>query len=86
MGKLLFDKYSLLHVISGMIFGIIKIDFMIATTLHSFFELVENSDIGMKILSEIKFWPGGKKFKDTPLNVLGDTISFIYGWLLGSCF
>jgi len=50
--------------------------------IHSIFELLENTDIGMKTINQlISFWPGGKPYADGWMNQIGDTIGALLGWL-----
>ena len=50
--------------------------------LHTIFELLENTVDGIKLINKFKYWPGGKDKADSPLNMLGDTISVILGWFV----
>jgi hypothetical protein len=90
MGKILFDKYSILHMASGIIMYFWNIPFLWALVLHTIFEITENTKWGMKIINTfftkeklIYFgWPGGKEFPDSISNNIGDTISMIFGYYL----
>lgn len=86
MGNKLLDQYTYLHFASGIIsyfWGIHLIDWII---LHTIFEIIENSNIGIMIINKyIKIWPGGKQYSDKFINSFGDTIGAILGWL-SACF
>ena len=66
MGIQVFDQYTYLHFSSGIIsyfWDIHLIDWII---LHTIFEILENSKLGIKFINHyIKIWPGGKKNKDS---------------------
>ena len=50
--------------------------------IHSIFELLENTDIGVRTINQlISFWPGGKPYADGWMNQIGDTIGALLGWL-----
>jgi hypothetical protein len=82
MGKPLFDKFTYLHFGSGIVsyyWGISLIWFLV---LHTIFETVENTKTGVHIIDQyLTFWPGGKKSPDTFINIFGDTIGALAGWL-----
>tara|TARA_Y100000389_G_scaffold196124_1_gene228517 strand:+ start:1056 stop:1346 length:291 start_codon:yes stop_codon:yes gene_type:complete len=81
MGLLLFDQYTYLHFASGIIaffWGISLSNWMM---LHMFFELVENTKAGLYFINNFSFWPGGKPYKDSLMNILGDNIGTLLGWL-----
>ena len=80
MGDLIFDGYSLLHIITGVILFLLGIDFKTTLILHLLFETIENSPWGISILQQIPIWPGGKDRPDDLINMLGDTISAGLGW------
>ena len=82
MGTKLFDQYSFLHFSVGAVayyWDIKLINFLI---IHTIFELLENTIDGMKLINKFKYWPGGKNSPDTWLNMGGDTISAIFGWIV----
>ena len=82
MGIKIIDKYSLLHYAWGIIinyWGIALIPFI---AFHILFEIFENSKIGIMFIDEfITFWPGGKKRRDTILNMMSDTLFATFGWI-----
>ena len=88
MGKQLLDQYSLLHFSVGVIFYFWNVNFIDALMLHVIFEIIENTNIGIKLINQlfvgkgIFSWPGGKNELDTFINILGDNISFIFGWYI----
>jgi hypothetical protein len=81
MGLLLFDQYSYLHFAVGIIFYFWNISFNKSLFLHTIFEIGENTNIGMKLINNFSFWPGGKNYRDSNINIIGDTIAFIIGFI-----
>ena len=82
MGNLLFDQYTLLHLATGIIAYFWNISLIMWVIIHFMFEILENTQIGMKIINKyLYFWPGGKPKTDSPINIIGDNISAIIGWL-----
>jgi len=81
MGKELFDRYSILHFISGMIAKELNIPFWWWFIIHVIFEYVENDINMIKIINKIPFWPGGKPSGDSLRNNIGDQISAMLGWI-----
>lgn len=82
MGQQLFDQYTYLHFCVGVVvyFWGVKLSHWIV--LHVMFELVENSTSGMHFINNyLPFWPGKKPAADRPINILGDNIGAIAGWL-----
>lgn len=83
MGIHIFDQYSLLHFASGVIAYFFGLTFNKWLIIHFMFEILENTQIGMKIINKyFFFWPGGKPYRDTNINILGDNISSIIGWYI----
>lgn len=83
MGKHLFDRFTLLHFAVGVVMFYWGISFTDTLVLHTIFELLENTDMGMHFINKyIKQWPGGKPYADSPINMLGDTIGIALGWYL----
>ncbi len=82
MGKFLFDQYTYLHFATGVIVYFFGIRLPVWILIHSSFELAENTVPGMKFINtHFYFWPGGKPKADSHINMLGDTIGAILGWL-----
>jgi hypothetical protein len=83
MGKYIFDQYTLLHFAVGIIFYFWNISFSKSILLHTLFEIVENTLVGMNLINNyFTIWPGGKPFADSNINILGDTFGFSMGWYL----
>jgi hypothetical protein len=81
MGSALTDKYSLLHFAVGVLAYYWNISFWTTMIVHTLFEWVENTKIGMWFINTyIKQWPGGKPSPDTLLNSVGDTVWTAIGW------
>lgn len=82
------DQYTLLHFAVGVVAYFWKIEFWTATILHTIFELIENTPLGIKFINKyfpkdgLFRWPGGKNKPDSLINTIGDTISFAFGHLL----
>ena len=71
MGELLFDKYSALHFLSGYVAYHFYVPLIIWIIIHIIFEILENTNTGMYIITNyIKIWPGGKKLRILLLIVL----------------
>ena len=86
MGEFFFDKYSLLHFATGIIFRYFNIPFITSLIIHTMFEFLENTKYGIYFINKyLKFWPGGKPKKDTIINNIGDTVFFIIGYFVADC-
>ncbi len=81
MGEELLDRFSLLHFSSGIIAYFFGIGWMQWFILHSLFELLENTQIGMELINGLfPFWPGGKSQPDSFINSVGDSLAAMVGW------
>ena len=82
MGVKLFDKYTYLHFAVGIVVYFFDISILQWIVLHTIFEIIENTPMGMNIINKyITFWPGGKPRADTIINSFGDTIGAVIGWI-----
>jgi hypothetical protein len=82
MGLLLFDQYTYLHFASGIVAYFWGVSIFWWFIFHTIFELLENSQPGMWVINNlITMWPGGKPMADSLINMIGDTIGSIIGWL-----
>jgi len=82
MGKLLFDQYTYLHFATGIIIYFWGIKFKNLIYFHILFEFIENTTYGMYFINKyLVFWPGGKPHSDYFINIIGDNIGAILGWL-----
>ena len=82
MGQTFADKYSVLHFATGIaafFWGFSKIIF---AGLHISFEILENTEWGMNLINRLPFWPGGKTHADSVVNMLGDTVFAVLGFVL----
>ena len=83
MGLRFMDQYSLLHFAVGVIAYFNGMSFVTWSVLHLIFELVENTETGMKIINNyFTFWPGGKSYADAAINSIGDQVFAMLGWLV----
>lgn len=81
MGSYFYDQYSLLHFSVGVIFYFWGINIWVWIVLHSLFEIIENTPLGVYYIDYyITLWPGGKKYPDSIINSIGDTIFGILGF------
>ena len=82
MGNRYFDQYTYLHFAVGIIVYFWNISLVNWVILHTIFEFLENTQMGVNIINNyIVFWPGGKSKSDTIINSIGDTFGAILGWL-----
>jgi hypothetical protein len=81
MGNQLLDQYSLLHFSVGSLAYFWGVDLIQLLVGHTAFELLENTETGMKFINTtLTWWPGGKTQADSITNMIGDTISVVAGW------
>ena len=80
MGVNFFDQYSLLHWATGVVVYFWGMPFWAWFVLHFVFEILENTTFGMQFITNFPFWPGGKPFADSWLNIIGDNVFAILGW------
>jgi hypothetical protein len=82
MGYRYFDKYTYLHFAVGIVAYFWNISLTNWVILHTIFEFLENTQMGMHIINQyIVFWPGGKEHPDSIINNVGDTAGAVLGWL-----
>lgn len=83
MGTTLFDEYTYLHFAVGVVAFFLEFKLITTIGLHVLFEVIENSEVGVKFINNylLWFWPGGKDVPDYTINIIGDTIGVILGWL-----
>lgn len=82
MGYDFMDHYSLLHFAVGIVCYFWGIPLHISIMIHTIFEILENTKMGMYIINKFYYWPGGKTHADTIINSVGDTFFFILGWIV----
>jgi len=83
MGRNIVDQFSLLHFATGIIAYFFGIPLFWWFVIHTLFEIVENSPIGIKFIdTKLKFWPGGKKSSDNLINSISDLVFSIIGFIL----
>lgn len=89
MGRSVFDRYTWLHMASGvMAAGVFSLSGWTWFWLHALFEIVENTPVGIRYINKylLWIWPGGKDFADAPINSVGDQISAMVGWWVMTTF
>jgi hypothetical protein len=90
MGDGMFDQYSLLHVAVAILAYFWQVPLWVGLVAHTAFELFENSAWGVWAINRWFVgagplsWPGRKDSTDTWMNQVGDTVSFVAGWLLAA--
>jgi hypothetical protein len=83
MGLNLVDQYSLLHFATGIIFYFFGISLPGWAIIHVLFEAIENTSFGIDLINNyLTFWPGGKPYPDSFINIIGDTIVGLLGWVI----
>jgi len=80
MGYKFFDQYTYLHFATGIIAYFFGINITKWIVIHTLFEIIENTTIGMGLINKCPYWPGGKNYRDSLYNIIGDTIGTILGW------
>lgn len=84
MGLRFMDRFSYLHFCVGVIFYYWNISLFSFTIIHLLFEFIENTSYGIYFIDKyFKLWPGGKLFSDSTINIIGDIIFGILGWVSG---
>ena len=83
MGIRLFDQYTFLHYACGVVvyfFGVSLDKWMM---LHTLFEISENTAYGVRFINTYlaNIWPGGKPQSDSVVNIVGDSVGTLMGWL-----
>jgi len=82
MGLYFVDQFTYLHFAVGIIMYYWGISIEKWFIIHTIFELLENTEIGLNIINKyIIFWPGKKPQLDSIINIIGDTIGGLLGWL-----
>ena len=81
MGKRLFDQYTYLHFCTGAIMYFWGFSLTSWFVIHTIFEVVENTKMGIDFINKFSFWPGGKPEADSLTNSIGDTIGGMLGWV-----
>jgi len=81
MGVNFTDQFSLLHFATGIIAYFWEISLINWFFLHLIYEIFTNTKYGIFFINHYTFWPGGKLNYDSPMNILGDQIWGLFGWL-----
>jgi len=86
MGRHMFDQYTYLHFATGIIVYFFGISFNNWLLLHTLFEIIENTAFGISFINTyFTFWPGGKPKPDYIINIFGDTLGALFGWI-SACY
>jgi len=87
MGIYFFDAYSPSHAMGGLTFYLLGFDFITSVILHTSFELFENyywiHQGGYCIKLPFLTQRDCKTKADSIMNIIGDTIFFMIGFLIG---
>ena len=85
MGQTPFDKYSLLHFLSGVGAKYVGLDFYTWCVVHLVFEATENTESGIKFINDnFPWWPGGGKDRGRLLEQYVRGPSERPRWVVGS--
>jgi hypothetical protein len=82
MGTNIIDKYSLLHLLAGIVFKLLNINLYHTIFLNIVFEYLENTPYGMSYINTLDWWPGGKPSKDSLINSISDILFVVLGWYI----
>ena len=83
IGSQFLDQYSLLHFVVGIVVYFWGLPFWLWNALHILFELGENTSKGMYLIDHFApFWPGGKNYVGSWLNIGADVLCGAVGWML----
>lgn len=83
MGQQWADQYSLLHFASGVMAYFLGLTWTQWFVLHGVFELLENTRSGVHMINTyLTFWPGGKPEPDWWINMAGDQLFAMIGWMI----
>lgn len=83
MGVYFTDQFSLLHFASGIIAYYWKTTFFTWFGLHLLYEWITNTSWGIYIINHYTPWPWGHLNRDSPINIVGDQIYGLLGWIIG---
>jgi hypothetical protein len=84
MGTKPMDRFSFLHVATGIVSYYLGISLKWWTILNIAYEIIDNTNCFMYIVNNYipNIWPGGKPGPDTIINSMGDILSSIFGWYI----
>jgi hypothetical protein len=83
MGYNFFDTFSILHFGTGIVVYYWGLSLPVWLIVNIIYETLENT-VARKYIDKIPKWPGGKKFSDSIINSIGDTIFGILGWMFAA--
>ena len=86
MGVYLTDQFSLLHFATGIIVYFWGISLSQWFILHVLYEIITNTKWGIYIINTYSSFPGGKLNYDTGINIIGDQLYGILGWIFTHFF
>ena len=81
MGVYFTDQFSLLHFATGVIVYYWDLSIINWFIIHALYEYLENTEFGIWFINNLTVWPGGRKGKDSLINMIGDQFYGLLGWL-----
>ena len=82
MNQVLIDRYSFLHMLSGIVASFFM-EFKTWFILHMLFEIIENTNQGVYFIQTyLLWWPGRKDKADPILNSISDQVFSLIGFLI----
>lgn len=81
MGNKFIDQYTYLHFATGIIAYFWNISLIWWLIIHGIFEFIENIEYVQKNINKIPLWPGGKPKPDKLINIIGDNVGALLGWM-----
>jgi len=79
-GQAIVDRFTFLHLLSGIAVGMAGLQFWAWVLLHGLYEVWENTKLGQQMIQQIPFWPA---HPESTRNSAGDQAAAIIGWRVG---
>lgn len=86
MGVYFTDQFSLLHLSVGIVVYFWKISFWNWFWLHLLYEWISNTEWGIYVINNYIPWQWGHQRRDTLVNMAGDQVYGLVGWIVGYLF
>ena len=83
MKRHFFDQWLLLHILVGAGAHYVGLSHTTYLVTHISYEILSNTDKGMKLVNRLPFWPP-KKEKDEMVNFVGDPFWGWIGWTIAN--